>query len=104
MYQPQTGTGLVVSLPGETVRAEVVRVADRDTVVVELLAPLLNPSRLHQYRVGDVVCCKRAWHELGESWEAVDERRLPSVPVESKRKAPAKRKAKKKTSAARRRK
>lgn len=95
MYQPAEGSGLTVSLPGETVRAVVARVVNKNTVFVELNAPLLNPARQHQYRAGDIVCVRRAISELGEFWEAVDERQLAVPPAKPKRKRqPAPRKAK----------
>jgi hypothetical protein len=88
MYQPAMGSGLTVSLPGETVRATVARVVNRNTVLVELNAPLLNPARSHSYRVGDIVYVRRVEDMLGgpngEKWEAVDERRLPEPPPEAK--------------------
>jgi hypothetical protein len=102
MYQPTTGTGLVVSLPGETVRSIVARVVSRDTVLVELQSPLLNPARMHNYRVGDIVCCKRAHGELGELWEAIDERRLPPAPELKPKKMARKKPAPKKPANARR--
>jgi hypothetical protein len=95
MYQPTTGSGLVVSLPGETVRAIVARVVSRDTVLVELGHPLLNPTRQHNYRIGDIICCQRNWGELGEFWEAIDERRLPTaIPELKPKKLAAKKSAK----------
>jgi endonuclease YncB( thermonuclease family) len=98
MYEPALGTGLVVSLPGETVRATVARVVNRHTVLVELTPPLLNPAKLHHYRIGDIVCCHREQGELGETWQAIDERRLapgPKLPKKKLVRRPAKKKARK---------
>lgn len=86
MYVPALGSALVISLPGETVRATVARVVNPHTVFVELGAPLLNPARAHNYRAGDIVCAERSSNELGELWEAVDERRLAAAAPKKKSK------------------
>lgn len=91
MYRPEVGTTLTIFLPGESLRAPVARVVDRDTVLIELVVPPLNQARLHTYRLGDIVPVRRAQGELGEFWEAVDERRLaPDPEAAPRKKAPAK--------------
>lgn len=92
MFQPAVGGQLTVALPGETVRSTVVRVVSKHRVLIELTHQPLNPAKTHTYRVGDVVCCDRVDGELGERWEAVDERRL-ALPPESKPRKPAVKKA-----------
>lgn len=108
MFHPTLNTVLTVTLPGEVLRAPVVRLWDTDTVVVELVAVPLNPGKTHAYRKGDLVPVQRRSNGLGERWEAIEERLLygrplpgeeppmppPKAPVKvAKRRTPAKKKA-----------
>lgn len=90
MFIPHEGTILTVTLPGELLRAPVVRVINSHTVFVQLGQPL---TKNHIYRKDDLVACERKDTPLGEVWEAVDERVLwartqaakePELPVARK--------------------
>lgn len=76
MFIPRVGGDLTVALPGETMRAKVTRVLDRHTVFVEIGQPM---TRGHNFRLGDLVACRRTPGMLGESWVAM-ENRAPPVP------------------------
>lgn len=95
MYQPAVDSILVVSLPGETIRAPVTQVLDNNTVFVTLETTPLNPAKVHSWRKDDVVACRRKPGLLGDMWEAYDDRvlyaRPPEVvepPLPPKRKGP----------------
>lgn len=77
MFIPQAGQSLTVMLPSETMRAEVTRVVNRDTVIVKIGQPMM---RTHAWRKDDLVACRRKTGVLGETWEAVEER--PALPDE----------------------
>jgi hypothetical protein len=81
MFHPAVDTVLTVTLPGEILRAPVVKLWDDDTVIVELTGVPLNPGKTHAYRKGDLVPVQRCRGALGESWQAIDERRLYGRPV-----------------------
>ncbi len=65
---------LVVDLPGERLRCRVIAVADHDHAVVEISSQPMAKS--HSYRKGDTVAVERQLTDLGEIWEAMDERLL----------------------------
>lgn len=101
LFIPAVDQLLVVQLPGETIRAPVVKVVDRHTCFVRLDGMPLNPGKSHSYRLHDIVAVRRQIGPLGQSWQAVDDRVLyarapevaePPLP-EPKRKRAAKRKA-----------
>lgn len=75
-YIPQPGAQLTVTLPGEVMRAMVTRLIDRNTVLVEIGQPM---AKSHNYRKDDIVACRRKFGDLGEFWEAFDDR----IPIES---------------------
>ena len=81
MFQPALDTVLVITLPGEQVRAPVVRLWDEDTVICELTGHPPNQAKLHTYRKGDLVPVQRTHNGLGEVWEALDERLLVNRPL-----------------------
>lgn len=92
MFVPEVGKPLTVTLPGELMRAIVKRVLNRNTAFVEIGQPM---TRSHNYRKGDLVACKRKRQELGEIWEALDDRATapeppPPEPAKPKRKRAAK--------------
>lgn len=68
-FVPTEGEPLVVTLPGEALRAMCVRVLDSNNVVCQLTAIPLMP-RGHDYRLDDYVAVKRASNSLQEIWEA----------------------------------
>lgn len=91
MFIPAPGTMLTVDLPGERLRAQVTSVYDQDTVFVVIGQPL---TKNHTYRKDDLITCLRTQTDLGEIWEAMDERVLwartqeakePELPVRKKR-------------------
>lgn len=66
---------LIVSLPGETVDAEVISVPSRDLAIVRL-GSLLGKAG-HYYKPKDIVTCQRQAIDIGgEVWRVVDERKL----------------------------
>jgi hypothetical protein len=87
MFIPSVGSFLVVSLPGETMRAKVDRVVNRNTVLVTLGQPM---AKSHAYRLGEVVACRRTpAREFGnETWDVIEVPRVPPAipPDEPKRK------------------
>lgn len=92
MFIPQAGSFLVISLPGETMRAKVDRVVSRNTVIVTLSQPM---AKSHTYRLGDIVACRRTpAPEFGsETWNAIEIAKAPpEIPPEIPE--PAKRKGK----------
>lgn len=82
MFTPNVGTFLVISLPGETMRAKVDRVVNRNTVLVTLGQPM---AKSHNYRLGDMVACRRtpAKEFGGETWDAIETPPAPpAIPPE----------------------
>jgi hypothetical protein len=74
-FVPVVKGHLIVSLPGETVRAEVIRVLGRDVAIVQL--GMLLGKAGHYYKPKDIVTCQRDIDEMGgEIWSVVDERKL----------------------------
>lgn len=77
-YQPKVNSILVITLPGETIRAKVVKIIDRHTCMVELTGQPPNHAKMHTYRAGDFIPVERTrnggW--LSDNWEAMDERLL----------------------------
>lgn len=79
-YAPPLDSALIVDLPSERLRATVRRVADRNTVLVELTA--LPMAKTHQFKKGDIVICRRNAGLLGETWIAEgDGREMLTQPV-----------------------
>jgi hypothetical protein len=73
-YVPIVGELLVVALPSERIRGEVMVVPDEDTAIVKLVtAPF---AKTHRYGKGDLVPVRRKQTPLEEIWEAIDERQL----------------------------
>lgn len=97
-FVPSVGQMLTVSLPGEMLRAPVVRVLGRSTVFVRLDSTPLNPGKAHSYRLHDLVAVRRHKGELAEEWRAVDDRVLYArAPEASEPPLPETRKARVKT-------
>lgn len=78
MFVPAAGSFLVVSLPGEMMRAQVDRVINRNTVLVTIGQPM---AKSHTYRKGDLVACRRtpAPEYASETWNAIE---TPAQPPE----------------------
>lgn len=77
VFHPVAGTALsprfmVVSLPGEQIRSEIVKVYGPDVVTVKLGLVLLG-GRTHQFRAGDMVAVQRVETEFSEEWKPVSE-------------------------------
>ena len=90
MFTPRIDDVLTVSLPGEILRAPVIKVVNRNTVFVQLAGNPMNPAKQHQYRAEDVIAVRRRQGELGEFWEAMDDRVLfGRPPAEKEPKLPA---------------
>ncbi len=96
-FVPTVDQMLIVSLPGEMMRAPVIKLVDHKTVFVKFDTTPLNPAKQHSYRLGDVVAVRRRDGDLGPVWEAVDDRVLfarkaevtePPLPAKRKRAAP----------------
>lgn len=81
-YVPAVDQMLVVNLPGESIRAPVIKVVDHRTVFVKLDSTPFNPAKSHSYRLNDIVAVRRKNMELGTVWEAVDDRVLYARPAE----------------------
>lgn len=81
-FVPTVDQMLTVTLPGESIRAPVIRIVDIKTVFVKLDSTPLNPAKSHSWRLGDVVAVRRKNGELGEVWEALDDRVLFARPAE----------------------
>lgn len=69
---PVAGDIVTVDLPGEKLRATVVRMIDDDTLLAEITGtPFM---RSHMFRAGDIIACRRSYSVLGETWKAEDDR------------------------------
>jgi hypothetical protein len=69
MYIPRVDEDLTITLPGEILRAKVTRVVDRNLVFVLIGQPM---TRGHNFRLGDLVACRRTPGVLGEFWQAIE--------------------------------
>lgn len=74
IFVPRVGDDLTVTLPAEQMRAQVRRVIDRNTVIVQIGQPFM---RTHNFRKDDLVACRRTPGVLGESWQAIEVRPAP---------------------------
>lgn len=77
MFFPKVNGDLTVTLPGELLRAKVTKVVDRNLVFVEIGQPM---TRGHNFRLGDLIACRRTPGVLGESWQAIEIRPTVSLP------------------------
>lgn len=73
-FEPEVGGTLLIDLPGERMLCAVVALADHDRVIVEISGVPMAKS--HQYQKGQQVPVERKMTQLGEVWEAMDERLL----------------------------
>lgn len=64
---PQIGEVITVTLPGEIIRAEVVRILDDDNIVCKLQQPM---AKSHSFHKNDLVNFHRAKGFMREHWEA----------------------------------
>lgn len=71
-FMPNVGDNLTLTLPGEALRATVVRIVDEDHVMAEIISQPM--TRGHMFRLGDVVGCTREARLWGEQWTAQDDR------------------------------
>ncbi len=78
-YEPQVGQMLTVEIPGERIRAPIVRVLDSETVVIEVQTPPM--ARAGVFRVGDIGIAKRSSSELEDFWFAREPYREPPPPL-----------------------
>jgi hypothetical protein len=69
-FIPQVGGWLVIELPGETVRAQVVSTPTEDSAVVELMSEPLAKTN-HQYRKGNRLNVRRFTDRHGDRWSVV---------------------------------
>ncbi len=81
-FVPSVDQMLTVTFPGEMIRCTVTKLIDHLTCFVKLDATPLNPAKSHGYRKDDVVAVRRKNGDLGEVWEAVDDRVLFARPAE----------------------
>ena len=79
-FYPQVDQLLQVWLPGESLRIPVIRIYNDNIVFCQLDSHPLNPGHSLNYRHKDVIPVQRVQHELGERWEAMDERLLAAPP------------------------
>lgn len=72
-FTPEAGGFLIVQLPGESMRCEVKKVINEDTVIVKLGQPI---SKMHQFQLNDMVGVRRRVSPHGgrELWEAQRDR------------------------------
>lgn len=77
-YVPVVGGWLVISLPGEDVRSEVVEISSRDVLIVKLIGQVGVVRGGHSFKTGDLVAVQRAEAEghLKETWVPIDEREV----------------------------
>ena len=68
-FIPQEGNYLTVTLPGEILRAIVVKRINDDTVIVEIATEPLSKLS-HSFKFRDIIVCKRVRGLFGEDWEA----------------------------------
>ena len=68
-FIPTEGNYLTVTLPGEILRAIVVKVITNDTVIVEIATEPLSKLS-HSFKFRDIVVCKRQRGLFGEDWVA----------------------------------
>lgn len=71
VFQPEPKGFLIVSLPGESTRAEVTEVYGDDVVLVKLGVIMTRGG--HSYKTGDPVAVRRAWNGLSEQWEPISQ-------------------------------
>lgn len=72
MFQPIVGKELTITLPGELLRASVIKVVGQNAVIAQIITePLARLS--HNYRNGQVIACRRKKGMFGEEWEAVQQ-------------------------------
>ena len=99
-WMPREGDFVVVTMPGEMMRCEVVRLVDRDRIMAKVLdAPV---SKVHLFRKDDVIGVRRTMQFGRVIWEALDDRDFlanrspnePPKPEVAKRKAAPKKKGK----------
>lgn len=77
-YLPTEGGFVVISLPGEDVRAKVMEIKSRDVLIVELIGHVGVIRGGHQYKSGDTVAVQRgeAAGHLKEVWQPISEREV----------------------------
>ena len=68
-FIPQEGNYLTVTLPGEILRAIVLKKINDDTVIVEIATEPLSKLS-HSFKFRDIVVCKRQRGLFGEDWVA----------------------------------
>lgn len=75
-FLPTVGGFLVISLPGEDVRATVVEIKSRDVLIVQLTGQVGAVRGGHSYKRDDMVAVQRgeADGRLQERWIPIDER------------------------------
>ena len=87
-YVPTVGGWITLSLPGEMVRAKVLRVTERgDRCIVSLEdTPLLSGRGQHTYKKGNVLPARRIVDSLlqAECWEVIPERDLTEATAEKR--------------------
>jgi len=64
---PEVGSAITVTLPGEIIRAEVVRVVDNDHIVCKIAQPM---AKSHSFIKGQEISFHRARGMVNEHWEA----------------------------------
>lgn len=75
-YKPGEGDFLTLVLPGEMVRAKVLRASSEDSCIVQIES--VPMARGHTYKKEDIVPARRGVDKLlgSERWEIVSEREL----------------------------
>lgn len=66
-FVPKENSYLTVSLPGELLRAIVIKVVNENSVIAEITTEPLAKS--HNYKFRDIVACRRVRGMFGEDWE-----------------------------------
>jgi hypothetical protein len=72
-FMPEPGGFLLVTLPGEAVRATVEEIFGDDIVTVRLIGTVMAKTG-HAYKTNDLIAVRRMDRELKETWEPVTDR------------------------------
>lgn len=78
MWIPAVDSFITIDLPGERLRAQVQKIVDEDTVIVEVTSQPMAKS--HSYKFKDIIACRRQTGEFNEIWRVVEERKTLVVP------------------------
>jgi len=83
-YRPTEGGYITISLPGEMLRAVVLKISSDNAVVAKIDG--VTMGKTHNYRKGDIVPCRRIVDDLlkAEKWEVISDREIQLAEVAEK--------------------